>query len=68
MEIDAADAPDDHQPNAQYTGIGAKIAFFDFDVQVLDDLTLRQLSTKEAVDDESADTYRQNLPIGVRMI
>ena len=34
VEIDAADAPDVHQPNAQSTGIGAKIAldaFFDFD-------------------------------------
>eukprot|EP00731_Ephydatia_muelleri_P021588 Em0014g179a len=56
VDIDAADAPDD-QPNAQSTGIEAKIAldaFFDFDVQVLDDddLSLRQLSTKETVEDE----------------
>ena len=55
VEIDAADASGDHQPNAPSTGIGAKIAldaFFDFDVQVLDNLSLRQLSTKETVEDE----------------
>ena len=75
MYIDAADAPDD-QPDAQSTRIGAKIAldaFLDFDLhgmQVLDDLTLKQLS-KETVDDEFhsfTDTYRQNQPIGIRMM
>ena len=55
VDIDAADAPDD-QPNVQSTGKGAKIAldaFFDFDLhdmQVLDYLSLRQLSTKETVE------------------
>ena len=57
VDIDAADAPDD-QPNVQSIGKGAKIAldaFFDFDLhdmQVLGDLSLRQLSTKETVEDE----------------
>ena len=46
------------QPNVQSKGKGAKIAldaFFDFDLhdmQVLDDLSLRQLSIKETVEDE----------------